>query len=399
MYEINLQNIDNNNYPIIILPENLVNSLDKTITIEDICNNLGIIYPKFDYYIYPDNKFDIFFNEKKKIHINEIINEFNDLNSDYLENVDYFFYFKKLPKKPKQVESKEKKETDWILIKKYFYFLTLVTVVSFMIFSIELSIILLFLLIIIPIVYNGGELPKHTIIEKINLDINYYEKEKEKYIKEVEKIYLEEKQKIEKIINETNEIANKNKTKIEEEIFKNLFKPLIRFEIKINNKKGKTENYFFEKLKLHFGNQIYINVVPNEGINPYQPDFLLICKETGFHIDIEIDEPYTTTNEIIHYEQTNDFERNEYFISINWGIIRFTEKQIIESSDNCCFLIASLLESLRNKKKIFSSNLKKDKKWNYSEGVEMCKNDYRNSYLPYNLRMKNIENNDFEIPF
>lgn len=66
MYEINLQNIDNNNYPIIILPENLVNSLDKTITIEDICNNLGIIYPKFDYYIYPDNKFDIFFNEKKR---------------------------------------------------------------------------------------------------------------------------------------------------------------------------------------------------------------------------------------------------------------------------------------------------------------------------------------------
>lgn len=148
-----------------------------------------------------------------------------------------------------------------------------------------------------------------------------------------------------------------------------------------SNIKGKSELTFLKYLYEEFGRNIFTDYSPNTGRNPFQPDFILFDPEINFYIDIEIDEPYSLLDgTTIHHDRTKDEERNSFFNQLNWGIIRFTEKQVTETPDKCCLLIKEVLHSIKNQKEYIEHSINIESFWTHEEALIMKINDYRNSY-------------------
>lgn len=224
----------------------------------------------------------------------------------------------------------------------------------------------------------------------------------DKFYKDVYAIKTIVEQDFRKYEEEKVNLADKNRLKVENDIFLKSFEP--KYLSKKTSKafsKGKCETFFLSTLYKKFGRQVTVDVVPDIGQNPFHPDFLIICSETNFHLIIEIDEPYSVDNGLpIHHDRSKDKERNDFFEEINWGIIRFSEKQIIQNTDECCDLIFKVLETLKLKQKQISHNIPLDKKWNYEEAIIMCNQNYRNDYLPFDMKVKvkyKTNENNFEI--
>lgn len=143
--------------------------------------------------------------------------------------------------------------------------------------------------------------------------------------------------------------------------------------------RGKSEMYFLPFLIKKFGTNIHADLIPNKGYSPYRPDFIYIDDNTGIHMDIELDEPYSLTEGLpIHYIGSNDEERNNYFLSLNWVVIRFTENQITNFPEQCCEFISSVNASLINKSKKVSLNITEENKWTYEEALLMQHKQTRN---------------------
>ena len=149
-------------------------------------------------------------------------------------------------------------------------------------------------------------------------------------------------------------------------------------------KQGKTEMYFHQHLlKFYNEKNIYIKVA----LENFAPDFIYFDKERNIIIDIEIDEPYTKINEVnfpIHFSGADD-ERDKYFISHGWFVIRFTEKQVCTAPESCCKVLAKRISEIAKDKKPligFSSvsDLKEEKQFTINEAIESAANNYRNSY-------------------
>jgi very-short-patch-repair endonuclease len=147
-----------------------------------------------------------------------------------------------------------------------------------------------------------------------------------------------------------------------------------------NRKRGKSELMFLDKLHTVFGNQIKVDVSTDE--YNYFPDFVFHCQVTNMHIDIEIDEPYALADkEPIHYIDSDDERRNHFFLEENWCVIRFSEKQIVEQSDNCIKLINQFVTGIRNKNLSLNHNVIEEPKWTYEEARVMSYNKIREKYL------------------
>jgi hypothetical protein len=153
-----------------------------------------------------------------------------------------------------------------------------------------------------------------------------------------------------------------------------------------NNSRGKSEVYFLKYL-----NQSLLNVLIDISIiqdgNTYEPDFTVICKETGFHLDIEIDEPYSFINgELLHHDRSADNNRNKAFLNNNWGVVRFSEKQIINNPLSCVKLIEDVFEAVKERNWIVDFNGPINEKWNYENCILMANSNYRNTYLPKDMQ-------------
>lgn len=144
--------------------------------------------------------------------------------------------------------------------------------------------------------------------------------------------------------------------------------------------KGRYEPFFHNHLKAKFGYKIFDNLefqLPNS--KAFVPDFAYVDKSSGLCIDIEIDEPYTSENQIpIHCIGDDDY-RNNYFLSKGWFVIRFAEIQIAKHPDQCCDYIDSIIRHISEGTdfELFSVPVNC---WNYSDAMEMIKNNLRNSY-------------------
>lgn len=125
----------------------------------------------------------------------------------------------------------------------------------------------------------------------------------------------------------------------------------------IGYRQGRSESYFDYKLDKYFRRFIHRNqtVLDSSRNYPYQPDYAIIIpeddgivsgtKRAAIHIDIEIDEPYTFSNGgfIACHAIGMDDNRNDYFLSKGWDIIRFTEKQVALYPNACCKFISEHL--------------------------------------------------------
>lgn len=224
------------------------------------------------------------------------------------------------------------------------------------------------------------------ITEKEDIPSEVYFELKEKYRNE--KKIVEEKNKA--LENEFNDKMRKIDSDIasridfvKHQVFLSNLKPISK-AVRSNEegKRGKTELHFLNRLYDKFGSQIKVDMAPTKDYQFYFPDFTFICEKTGLHIDIEIDEPYSySEKKPIHHTETNDDERNRYFLEQNWCIVRFSEKQIIKEMDNCVSLIEEIVNSIHSKSLDFSTNIvNPDKRWTYEEALVMIHNNTRNSY-------------------
>ncbi|UJP63684.1 hypothetical protein [Mongoliitalea daihaiensis] len=205
------------------------------------------------------------------------------------------------------------------------------------------------------------------------------------------------------ILNKNSELENNYKIEIES--FKNkinLFRPLVRKNLfkkltkSQNNYLKKTENLsrgktelFFLKYLLEKDFKVLIDLSITLNNKSFEPDFTIVCNKTGFHLDIEIDEPYSfTPGKPIHHDRSLDGFRNNAFLENNWGVIRFSELQIIKYPLSCALLISDLLESIQ--KQTFDLYFYGPiiKKWTYEESMIMMETNFRNTYLPKEMQQE-----------
>ena len=137
---------------------------------------------------------------------------------------------------------------------------------------------------------------------------------------------------------------------------------------KNSTKKGKSEITFLNYLLEFFTkNEIMIDVE----LGAYYPDFVYTSDKYNFCIDIEIDEKFESkTKSPIHYIGS-DNKRNEYFLSQNWFIIRFTETQIIKQPLICIAYLNDVIKKIENPEKLISLNYKNfnENCWSYEEVI------------------------------
>ncbi|MCY7283686.1 MAG: endonuclease domain-containing protein, partial [Cyanobacteria bacterium CAN_BIN43] len=106
------------------------------------------------------------------------------------------------------------------------------------------------------------------------------------------------------------------------------------------------------------------------------------------YIDIEIDEPYAyNTKEPTHFLGAwKDDNRNNFFLSKGWLVIRFSEEQVVRHPQSCCKTIAQAIAEVLGDNSVLNQfatmpNLQTMQQWTQSEAEDMAANDYRDRYL------------------
>jgi len=154
--------------------------------------------------------------------------------------------------------------------------------------------------------------------------------------------------------------------------------------------KGHSETQFERDLWQYFPGYIQTGVMMPcpQRQQPYVPDFAYIDPVLNLHIDIEIDEPYVyAARQPLHYvESEKDAERNHWFLTAGWIVIRFSEAQAVKTPQSCCKAIASTLASLTGQNGIMTAfrhvpTLKQHPRWTRAEAIQMAATNYRNQYL------------------
>lgn len=276
----------------------------------------------------------------------------------------------------KQVRIKRIKYTRFILVfigSNYLIFPLLILLTPFFIQSIYLSIIIS-LVIAIKTSIESDFVNKKVPISEITLTrfLEHNKNEEREYKKRQSEYELEKREyqrKQEEFKNKLTYYKNNYHLIKYHEAIKPIAYP-IRTEETIN--KGNSEFFFLNKLINYFGNEIKIDMK----LGIYFPDFVYECQNPQFFIDIEIDEDYDYINKKpIHYVGADD-ERNNYFLSKNWFVIRFAEQQIIDYPDDCCNYLKDVIKVLKdplhnNDPRI--NTIPKIKCWTYEEAVILGK--------------------------
>ena len=187
--------------------------------------------------------------------------------------------------------------------------------------------------------------------------------------------------------------------------------------------KGLMESFFKNFLIERYGKQLVtecstiVGEEYNEAKLPlYAPDFIITSAVSPLVFAIEIDEPYTAiTNEAIHFirckaddrKERNysgqystekwmkaysefysvDDKRDAFFTSNGWVVIRFTERQVVESPSSCLDLIDELASYLQLGQLTFidsapNKRVKIEKRWTKATAQMFASIKYRQSYLP-----------------
>lgn len=213
-------------------------------------------------------------------------------------------------------------------------------------------------------------------VDQYNKDLIKYEEEKEK-IKKMNDLALSK-----------NEIENYRNRAIRSFSSKKYYhlKEVSYNEIQ---RKGASERYFETYLKNNelFSVKTDIKILNSSGLFFY-PDFILIIRKSGIHIDLEIDEPYICNNgKPIHYENnsySSDSDRNGFFINEGWIVMRFAEEQIFKSPDVCLKYIIQVINNLNelNSDDIEFPFEHQVPKWTKDQAHSWAFKRYRHSYVP-----------------
>lgn len=397
-------------YPYIYLPDIVINHIQKGYSESEKLDFLKFEKPRKKTTVQQKEQFVLYSSiydlKEREIELETILNLKYDSVNENLEDYTYYLDKYELPKKPLLHNIKEIEYNDYEeFFQGIFKSLILIPIIGFLLYMLvaifgpifisfeerrELPLFKYLSIISIGIYsifltygLSNGLLKKKKRIERELLDEtirkslldNYKEKIKSiinKYNRQFEKEFEIFKQEYEKKKNSAEIGILKEKIEQNKEI------ALVNIE---NSQKGKSEVFFLKHLYNEFGRDILIDYSPNIGKNPFQPDFILLDKKTGIYFDIEIDEPYSLIDgKTIHHNRTKDAERNSFFNEINWGVIRFTEKQIVESPIKCVNFIKDTLNAIHNRKECLTHEIEIENFWTHEEALIMKMNDFRNSY-------------------
>lgn len=157
--------------------------------------------------------------------------------------------------------------------------------------------------------------------------------------------------------------------------------------------KGITHKHFGKYLNEKFTEQVFDNLCL---INTYYdniiyiPDYIIYDKALHLFIDIEIDEPYIGNDGTpIHFINSKDNEHDDFILQNRWIVIRFAEIQIIQTPNECCKLIETVINNI---KKSICNDLTNQfeielvQGWSKEDSYKFGFNKYRHSYLPKELQ-------------
>ena len=338
-------------YPIVLIPNNILESIKKEIPKNLIYKHLGIDMPEYKY-VEPKKIPEYLYITQRKIKIEDPKGMFGCLG---------------------------------ILL-----ILASIWYSSFLIAFIRFSVSFPFeVLIPIPVLFLLVMIVAKVRLKKVDVEVpigdQRYQKQKEELIKEIESHNWFRDLELDSFRNKIISIDNNIRHKIDDvkkEIYYKDVKPKSFYKrISGNVKRGKTELFFLELLIKRFGSQVKVDIAPNAYQNYYFPDFVFECAKSGLHIDIEIDEPYSLKEkEPIHYIGSKDEGRNRYFLDQNWVVIRFSENQIINNTQGCLNLIDKVVNAILQKRVPENNNLPPEKRWTYEEALLMASRDTRSFF-------------------
>ena len=160
-------------------------------------------------------------------------------------------------------------------------------------------------------------------------------------------------------------------------------------------RRGFKEQSFEDNLKRKINSKVHVlgdvNILPQNGVRPYEPDIALVYSENGLNvrIDIEIDEPYAAiTNKPTHYIGCGDEFRDMNLNDLGWIVIRFSEKQVHQQTMQCIRCIARIIKSINQSFEISSEIenagiLRPDKRWTMLDAQKMANDKVREGYLQH----------------
>lgn len=189
------------------------------------------------------------------------------------------------------------------------------------------------------------------------------------------------------------------------ELLESAFKRALIARIEYKTKKGVIEEKFYDTLKQHFGDKIFIDriIEITEDGNPYVPDIIYYDENTNINIDIEVDEPYTLEEgKPIHYNYLEDgltsvdFHRDFYFRSNGWIILRFSKEQIVKDDLACCNVLARLISIISGDNSYIkflpeTKEIKQEKAWTLIDSINYEKSGFREKYLKIERVRKNYK--------
>ena len=135
----------------------------------------------------------------------------------------------------------------------------------------------------------------------------------------------------------------------------------------------------------------------------YSTDFTISFPEIGIWIDCEIDEPYDyKTGKPTHCtDDERDRNRNKFFLSHNWIVVRFSEEQVVLYPESCCKELVLVIKRVTGME-MFSKGLatvptlKPAPMWTGRQAKKMAKVKYRDKYLLTKEKI-NVDNNSKQI--
>ena len=142
--------------------------------------------------------------------------------------------------------------------------------------------------------------------------------------------------------------------------------------------------FFFDFIKNDFTGKIFNDKTFRD--TPYKPDILIHDSYNNIIINIEIDEPYSIiSGEPIHFQDA-DTNRNSYFLSKGWFIIRFAEEQIVKQPEICRTLVIDVYKAIlySDYNKIIEKKFDYPPivtQWSKQEAINMYSRRFRDSYL------------------
>jgi hypothetical protein len=142
--------------------------------------------------------------------------------------------------------------------------------------------------------------------------------------------------------------------------------------LKGKSRAGRSENTLYFHLLRWFPGMIYRNYILEIFLesDPYVPDIIFQDIVTNIHIDIEIDEPYSLSDQApihcIDLGPDSEKKRNVFFNNHGWIVIRFSESQVLTDPESCCRFVAKVMFNVtRERRWLFFQY--RNRNWTYAE--------------------------------